>query len=58
MAMAISADNGNPILRLYEEGKSCFSPLGQTHNVYLSADAVIHTIKFAFGRRDHASNRG
>jgi oxalate decarboxylase/phosphoglucose isomerase-like protein (cupin superfamily) len=51
MAMAIPAPDGAPILKIYEEGQSCFSPPGQTHNIYLSADSVIHTIKFGVRKR-------
>ena len=47
MAMAVQGQNDTiPIIHLIHPGQTFISPRGQTHNVYLPGNAVIHTIKF------------
>jgi hypothetical protein len=45
--LAVATPSGPRVaVQIFHEGKTCISPMGQIHNVYLSPDAVVHTIKF------------
>jgi mannose-6-phosphate isomerase-like protein (cupin superfamily) len=46
MAFAWPNPRGSFDLVLFDQGQSYVTPLGQVHNVYLPANAVIHTVKF------------
>jgi len=46
MAIAVPDENKTPKWKLYYPGQTYRTELGQPHNVYLSAGAVLHTVKF------------
>jgi hypothetical protein len=47
MALAIATRESNVAeISIYEAGETFVTPMGLVHNVYLPANATIHTIKF------------
>ncbi len=47
MALAIASRESNVAeISVYEAGEIFVTPMGLVHNVYLLANATIHTIKF------------
>jgi len=46
MAVALSGNaTGEPIISLFQEGQIYTTKVGEVHNVYLPAGAIIHTVK-------------
>jgi len=46
MALAVPGQDREPAITIYRPGETCFTPVGQVHNVYLSSNSIIHTIKY------------